>query len=152
MDSLVFKNNSATYNDILLHLKCCNNQFVPPLNSRISLEEYSLKIFEKAIKFEIWNKRKLIGLLAVYKNDESKSLFITNVSVEENFTGNGFSNKLLEKVIAFCENFELKNIKLEVNKNNTKAISLYNKFNFIVENENPDSIILNYTVKIKDGK
>ena len=43
-------------------------------------------------------------------------------------------------------------MKLEVNKNNTKAISLYNKFNFITENESVDSIFLNYTVKIKDGK
>ncbi len=152
MDNIEFKYNSATFNDILQHLKSCNNQFVPPLNTRISLEEYSLKIFEKAIKFEIWNNTKLIGLLAAYKNDESKTLFITNVSVEENYTGKGFSNNLLEKAIAYCENFELKNIKLEVNKNNTKAISLYNKFNFIKENESVDSIFLNYTVNIKDGK
>ena len=105
MDNIEFKYNSATFNDILLHLNSCNNHFVPPLNTKVSLEEYSLKIFEKAIKFEIWNNTKLIGLLAAYKNDESKSLFITNVSIEENFTGKGFSNKLLEKAIAYCEKF-----------------------------------------------
>ncbi|MBJ7429337.1 MAG: GNAT family N-acetyltransferase [Bacteroidia bacterium] len=145
MNKIEFKINQSNNSDILEHLKKCNDQFIPPLSSRVSIDEYSVKIFEKAIRFELWDGLKLIGLTAAYKNNESNSLFITNVSVEKEFSGNGLANKLIEEVINYCKTNGYKSIKLEVKKNNFKAISLYTKFNFKTEKEQNDSLFLGYT-------
>jgi ribosomal protein S18 acetylase RimI-like enzyme len=145
MNKIEFKINQSNNSDILEHLKKCNDQFIPPLSSRVSIDEYSVKIFEKAIRFELWDGLNLIGLTAAYKNNESNSLFITNVSVEKEFSGKGLANKLIEEVINYCKTNGHENVKLEVNIDNHKAISLYKKFNFKTENELNDSLFLGYT-------
>lgn len=145
MNKVEFKINQSCSSDILEHLKKCNDQFIPPLSSRVSIDEYSFKIFEKAIRFELWDGLNLIGLTAAYKNNERNSLFITNVSIEKDYSGNGLANKLIEEVINYCKTNGFKNIKLEVNIDNFKAISLYTKFNFKTEKEHNDSLFLSYT-------
>ena len=74
--------------DIIEHLRECNDSFIPPLSDRVELVTYSKKLFEKAVTFEAWEKKKLIGLLAIYLNDEEiESAYITNVRLLEDHFG-----------------------------------------------------------------
>ena len=43
----------------------------------------------------------------------------------------GYSNVLMEHLIAYCRDNNVSTIFLEVNRNNSKAISLYHKFGFV---------------------
>jgi ribosomal protein S18 acetylase RimI-like enzyme len=134
-----YKIKTASETAILMHLRECNNNFFPPLAERVTIEEYSRKIFEKSITFEAWKERLLIGLIAAYFNDETdRSVFITNVSVLENFMRLGIASDLLKRCIKYAIKNKFKEMKLEVNKENAPAISLYRKFDFTCFDENDE--------------
>ena len=58
---------------------------------------------------------------------------ITNIVVKKNKRGNGISKLLLEQLINETSKLKKEKISLEVNENNTIAINLYKKYNFIKE-------------------
>ena len=137
-EKIKYKIKTASSEEVYLHLKECNNNFIPPLNKKVDLHEYAGKIFEKAVTFEAWTNKTLIGLVAAYFNDmENLSGYITSVSVENNFKGKGIAYELMKNCIEYARQHKFLQITLEVAKENVKAIALYNKFNFFVfENKN----------------
>ena len=109
----------------------CDKGFSPPLSTRVNLEEYSHKLFEKSITFEAWSNKTLIGMIAAYFNDfKNSNGFITNVCVVESFKGMHIASKLMKLCIDFANEHRFKRIYLEVNENNISAINLYTKFSF----------------------
>ena len=127
MNDIIYKINSSTQDEIKSHLEECSNEFTPPLSNYVDIEKYSSKIFEKATRFEVYNKEKLVGLIAIYLNKEEKYGFITNVSLESKFQGLGISKKLLDESINYILEIGLKKIILEVYSINNKAINFYLK-------------------------
>lgn len=55
---------------------------------------------------------------------------IMNIVVKKTFRHNGIGSILLENLISYARNLNLKNVTLEVNEHNLSAIKLYDKFNF----------------------
>jgi|ERR1035437_220606 ribosomal protein S18 acetylase RimI-like enzyme len=144
-----YKINTATYIDIYNHLFLCNNQFIPPLNEKVILEEYALKLQKLSITFEAWNETKLIGLIASYFNDSNQSNgFISNVSVLTDFSKTGIASKLLE----LCKKYALKNnfrsITLNVDCKNISAHNLYLKNGFKIINSMNNFNILVYNLNV----
>lgn len=136
---IVYKVNTVTKQEVLTHLRECNNNFFPPLAERVNVDEYAQKIFEKSVTFEAWNGKTLAGLLAAYFNDISdNSVFITNVSVLKDFMGLGIASKLLEECIGYGYKENFKEIKLEVRWDNHHAIGLYRKFDFKIDGKDKD--------------
>ena len=142
-----YSENKASQNDIFEHLKWCNEQFIPKLSEKVTILDYSKKIFEKAICFEAFDNQVLVGLVAAYNNTENNFLFITNVSVIKQNIGQGIAKQLIKNSIDFAQKNNINSIQLEVDKNNSKAIQLYEKMNFSLENENEQSLFLNYKNK-----
>jgi ribosomal protein S18 acetylase RimI-like enzyme len=136
-----YKINSASKNQILEHLQYCNNQFVPRLDSRISILEYSSKIESNAIIFEAWYDQKLIGMIAMYVNDVNNG-YITNVSVYSEFNGKGIAKKLFQNLLNYNDTRNIKNIELEVNELNTNAINLYSKIGFVYVEKKENQILM----------
>jgi ribosomal protein S18 acetylase RimI-like enzyme len=131
---IIYKIKTATVKEILAHLKECNNNFSPPLAERVNVDAYSRKLYEKSVTFEAWEGRCLAGLLAAYFNDSTDcSVFITNVSVLKDFMGLGIASELLRECIEYAIKENFREIKLEVNKENSYAIGLYRKFDFIID-------------------
>ena len=125
-----YKHNTANFDEIHQHLNSCDQNFFPKLSSKVNIAEYSEKINNFAEKFEAWQNEMLIGLVAVYKNDENHFLFITNVSLLKEFQGKGIAKQLIMNAIDFAKDHQYKNIKLEVHLENENAIQLYTKLNF----------------------
>lgn len=124
-------------------MKECSNDFIPPLDEKVNLEEYSKKLFEKAITFEAWEARHLVGLVAAYFNDpEKNSGYITSVSTNNKYSGEGVAKLLLKRCIDYAGEKNFKEIKLEVSGKNDKAIQLYKKFDFAVIETRNDSLIM----------
>jgi ribosomal protein S18 acetylase RimI-like enzyme len=145
---LIFKTKQAEKKAILMHLTECNDSFVPPLNERTDLNNYSNKIVEKAITFEAWNADLLIGLIAAYFNNaDSPSAFITNVSVVKKFKGMGIATTLLKNCIDYSINNNCFEIYLEVNKENIPAINFYKKNNFTQIATKEDNLVLKLAIK-----
>ncbi|MFA6859975.1 MAG: ribosomal protein S18-alanine N-acetyltransferase [Clostridia bacterium] len=55
---------------------------------------------------------------------------LLDIAVKKGYQDKGIGSKLLEHLISFCKANNIKNIFLEVNVNNKKAITLYKKYDF----------------------
>jgi len=139
---IVYKINTASADTIFTHLNHCNNQFVPALNTRVSLEAYAKKIADYAILFEAWADEKLIGLVAIYLN-EQKHGYITNVSVYNEYSSKGIAKKIFVNLMEYAMANNISEIKLEVSVINIAAIKLYKNFGFeSIEEKNNQFIML----------
>jgi ribosomal-protein-alanine N-acetyltransferase len=127
-----YRRNTSTANDILIHLKKCDGQFIPRLSLVVDLNGYASKIYANADRFEAWQNNKLVCLVAAYFNDTVNAVgFITNVSINKKYLGCGIASALLTMCIDHAKTHSFKCIDLEVNKNNRRAIKLYKKFGFV---------------------
>lgn len=142
-----FKFNTASEEEIFTHLEFSSKNFVPPLSSYVSIQEYSSKIRNQSNRFEAWNNNKLVGLLAIYSNEKTKSGYITNVSVEQEFVRQGVGKELLSSCITYYRNNKFNIIDLEVFKINNRAIEFYKKHNFVVTEKRKNTIIMSLSIK-----
>ena len=78
--------------------------------------------------------------------DENSTVWL-GVAVSEGFTGLGYGEKMVRKLIDCGElSGEIKEIKLSVYKDNIPAQKLYEKLNFVKKSENDKSFF--YTLRI----
>ncbi len=146
--NVVYMKNKAVLEDIYGHLVRCNEYFIPPLSKRVNIDDYSNKIFQRAVTFETWHANRLVGLIAVYFSDAPQcSAFISNVSVENEYMRTGISSKLLVNCMFEAKDRGCAYIKLDVDDQNISALNLYKKFNFIVTNN--DRGVIQMTLSLR---
>ena len=119
-----------TLKHVQQHLITCSNTFVPSLDSYVNVNEYSKKIFEQAILFTKFDGDKLVGLVAAYDNPTEQFGWITNVSIDPEYSGKGIATELLNRCYKYFKTKKYFSIFLEVFVNNDKAIKLYIKQGF----------------------
>jgi len=142
-NKIKYKIKTAAVNEIFSHLKECNENFTPPLDDRVNIEEYAKKIFDKSVTFEAWQDQLLVGFIAAYFNDNfSGSAFITNVSIVRNFMRLGIASRLLNLCIGYASQNNFKKLKLEVNRHNNSAIRLYDRLGFVSYKTNEDTLLM----------
>lgn len=130
-ENIVFREKSASRDEIHNHLLACSASFSPPLGDRVDLREYARKLFERSVTFEAWWGNSLIGLVAAYLDRGSSDLaYITNVSVAGEFRGMGIAKALMERCVHRAEKEGFRGINLEVSKESTHAVQLYEAFGF----------------------
>lgn len=151
MSSVSYKVNTSSLDDIKNHLYQCSGSFVPHLDTYVDVDEYSYKIFDRALRFEAYNKNMLIGLIAAYLNVEQGTCFITNVSVLPNYMERGIAATLLNECRRHVTENNYSRIKLEVDERNSRAISFYKKHKFTVLNTNKNNKI-EMELTLKKGK
>ena len=131
-ESLDFKVDACTEEDIRSHLSGCDARFSPPLSDRVDIGEYSRKLRLNAITFEAWNGESLVGMVAAYIDTRARSCFITNTSVSPEFSRRGVAAKLLAACLARARAEQVETVSLEVSEDSRPAIRLYAKFGFQV--------------------
>lgn len=128
---LKYTEGMASEQEIYSHLMKCNENFIPPLEKKVNIHEYSNKIFQKAVTFEAWSADILVGLVAAYFNDPNgQSGYVTNISVIRLYMGKGIASILINRCIDYAKRNSFRSISLEVVKANHQAINLYRKFRF----------------------
>ena len=143
-----YLSNKASGAEIAQHLLRCDADFMPPLSSRVEITDYAQKIASKATRFEAWSDGTLIGLVAVYCNDQEKRIaYITSVSMLREWTGKGIAARLISRCIEHARASGMRQIDLEVESNNAPAIKLYEKNGFIAGKANPPFIGMNLYFK-----
>jgi ribosomal protein S18 acetylase RimI-like enzyme len=136
--------NKASEAEISEHLTECDSDFTPPLSGRVEINNYAMKIANKAIRFEAWSDRKLIGLIAAYcNNQESRNAYITSVSVLREWTGKGIAAHLMNQCIEYVKAMGMRQISLEVANGNAHAIKLYKKTGFVLSDANAPFVSMN---------
>jgi len=85
-----------------------------------------------------------IGAISVM--DSEKELVISIIEILPEFQNKGMGGSLLKKVIKRAIS-EKKQLSLQVLKVNTKAISLYEKLGFLIEDQNETHYFMEYKMK-----
>lgn len=87
----------------------------------------TLKTGGKFFELKLKENKKIIGTSWI--TNDGRRLHLHHFGIIEKFQGKGLSHILLEKTLNFAKEKNMQ-IKLEVHKTNTKAISLYEKHGF----------------------
>jgi ribosomal protein S18 acetylase RimI-like enzyme len=141
--NIQYKTKTATKEDICAHLIECNTNFIPPLDEKVNIQEYSNKIYKRSITFEAWTDQNLIGLVAAYFNDmKNYSGYITNVSVVRKYIGKGIASELLNICIEYAIKNNFKEINLEVSEESNNAIHLYKNCGFLEFKSKDDFLLM----------
>ena len=132
-ESVSYRLNSASELELADHLRYCDASFMPPLSGRVEIDDYARKIAASAIRFEAWKDGMLLGLLAVYCKEfkYGTAAYVTNVSVLPAWVGRGIASLLLSQCVEHVLGLGASCIELDVNSENTGAISLYEKHGFV---------------------
>lgn len=128
--------NRATHAQVHSFLKENDNAFNPPFSSNVDLNQYAAKLITKATIYELWDAESLIGIIASYYNPVDKIIFIPYICVIRAGHGAGLFSFFLSQIK------EVEVIFLEVRKNNKRAISFYEKFDFCVVSQSEDKFML----------
>ena len=142
-----YKINKSSLSDIIDHLTKSSDYFIPKLKTYVNIEDYSIKLFNKGVRFESYHNNTLVGLLVLYVNKDEKTTFITNVSVYNEYQKIGIAKNLLDNCKRYISEKEYNEITLEVFKNNIKAIRFYEKNNFKILNNNENKITMKLTME-----
>lgn len=115
--------------------------FNPPLSEYLDLSCYADKLYNHAHFISLLEGDKIYGCLAYYLNDKEHFVYITFLWISEVIQRNGWGKKMFndlqsQTVGSFNE------IRLEVTKINSKALSFYLKNGFKIEEDRGNKYLL----------
>lgn len=139
--------NKASAAQIAAHLHGCDGDFIPPLSTRVDLDDYAHKLSGKATRFEAWSDNTLVGLVAAYCNDQTQRVaYITSVSLLKPWSGQGVAARLVSQCIQHARDAGMHQISLEVAQDNEPALKLYAKHGFTTSRTNGPFIGMNLSL------
>lgn len=123
--------NDININDIEEFLWKVNLDFPIPLDKKVDLSKYSVKLYNNAtIKVE-FKDNKICGMVAGYtENLEDNISYISIVAVDKENRGYGIASKLVELFLEDCKNKNIRAVHLYTHKTNIGAIKIYKKIGF----------------------
>lgn len=131
-NDISYTQNESRNWHLISHFKSLDKRFVEELQRRTTIEDYAYKLVSKSCRFEVWDNESLIGLLAVYFNRENTPfVYISNISLLEEYQGKGIANTLLSNLIEYAKESVFRYIELEVSTENSRAQLSYRKIGFV---------------------
>ncbi len=138
---IIYTQNQTIFEDIYEILKLTASDFIPPLNGRVNIRDYAVKIKEKACCFEAWHNNKLIGLAACYYNNlEQQTGYLTHLSILKSYCGNGVGQQLVQNCLQYGFDHNFKSVILEADRKNEKALVFWKSFDFEPIYKNGDAV------------
>jgi ribosomal protein S18 acetylase RimI-like enzyme len=149
--SIEYHLNKASVVEIAEHLTRCDADFVPTLSLRVEINSYAQKIASKAMRFEAWSGGTLVGMVAAYCNDYEKRIaYLTSVSVLRAWTSQGIAARLVGQCIEYAKASGMRQISLEVARDNTRATTLYGKIGFVAGKGNAPFINMDLNLESEE--
>ena len=119
---------------IYIFLAHINNEYNPPLDTKVELRQYAEKILNNAILLVEMIDEDVVGMVVLYCNDENtKKAYIPLVGVLPTYQHRGIASKLMKEAIAFVrvQGYKL----IGIHSNNMVAVHLYSKLGFTVKDD-----------------
>lgn len=123
----------ANLEKIQTFLAQVNDEYCPPLDTKVILRAYSEKILDHSILFvEEIDGIGIVGMVVLYCNNENeKRAYIPLVGVLPAYQRRGIAKRLMQEAIAYVR---LQGYKvLGIHSNNMVAVKLYGKLSFVVK-------------------
>lgn len=124
-------------------LACSTDFFEQSNNTPERIKELSQKFSKFAQVVSAKYESEIVGFIAFYNNDRiNYSGFLSMLIVKNQFQGYGVGSMLLKLCIEQCKKDGMATLRLEVNRENARAIHLYEKLGFKEVEKSEDSIFL----------
>lgn len=131
-------------NKLCLYMREHDNDFTPPISSKVEIEEYVKKLTTHGKVILCNFNDKIIGVAAFYCNSADFA-FLSYLSVDKKHRKQGIANKLISRMIKYCETTPVSGIKTNTWKNN-KAIDFYKANSFkVIDSLDKNRVDLLYT-------
>ena len=125
--------NTANTSNLMEHYNHCGENLRLGIEQQHPLSEYIEKILTYAVLYEYWENDLLTGLAAVYENRGAEyPAYLTCMSIVTESLGKKIASRIMQLVIESLKNKKISLLTLEVHKNNTAALGLYEKFGFSI--------------------
>lgn len=125
------RHNTASATEIAAHLRICDGSFVPPLSSRVVIDDYAQKLAAYAERVELWADGVLIGLAAFYANRQPAA-YVTSISVLPSWQKRHLARQMLTECIRRARGLNFASMTLEVSSDHTAALALYRAQGFTI--------------------
>ncbi len=149
MTGTEIRHENENYKVIAKFLGELDNHFTPSLSQRVNIEQYAKKISQYADIFNLWYQGELIGSVAIYLNNKEKG-FITSYAIKPDYQKKGCGKKLWEYIVQEADKRGIREIFLDVHKDNHKAQDFYNRLGFMIECIENDWIKMIYIIRSKE--
>ncbi len=146
-----YKINSIDLDSLIEYLLSRDFDFIPPLSARLDISEFAEKLYRFATIYSAHAAR-IIGISAIYANNfETYEAYITNISIHPEYYGTGLAKNFMNFCLNDLKEKKFKSVKLEVNRENVRAITFYRKFDFsIVGESNRNGYYMRSTIMQSD--
>lgn len=121
-------------NIIRMHFDDLGPDFVSSLSRRVDLDEYAMKLATNAKIIAHIEEAKVVSMCAFYFSNQECVAFVSHLGVATTHQGRGLSRQLLEGLHETQFNSgacEASTVSLEVEEENTLAISVYSRLGFL---------------------
>ena len=136
---------AKTYDEVLTAFLKLENAF---FGFDGCVEDFAEKIYKNGVCV-ICESEDISGLVAFYANDfNTRAAFITSLLVDGKMRGRGIATMLVKKVEKLCVEKGFKQVRLEVNKANIPAISLYTKLGYKTDSVKEKSIYMCKNIEV----
>lgn len=139
-------NNCEKLNNYLTKV---DKDFPIPLSSKVNLDKFSKKILKSGVALACFDGERTAGIILFYANNtESKTAYVSVLSVLDSYRKRGIAQSLLNECIKMCKSINFKAIELYTHKTNEGAIALYEKNGFIKisDLDRPDDWLMRYNL------
>ena len=113
-----------------------DSHFPIPLSKKTNIEHLAKKLLEKGMVLAVFDKEKIIGAVGMYANDSvCKRAYISVLAVAPAFSGKGIATQIVTSAFEHAEKAGMEKIYLYTHKTNVKAIAVYKKLGFRVQED-----------------
>lgn len=136
--AIKFESN-LSFEWVLFLLKKYNNSFEPPLDASIDIYSYAEKLSKNS--YFVLSNEGLNGFISYYLNIDNSYAYISLIVVDNSLQNKGIAQKMIDALIKSIPP-KIKRIKLEVLKNNDKAMKFYKKNNFSIISDHKEKWLM----------
>jgi ribosomal protein S18 acetylase RimI-like enzyme len=133
--------DSLNQDVILKILTDADEDFYPPLSKKVDLNTWAVKLSKNANFILVQNDNKTLGCLAYYLNKDNRYVFIPFLWVRRTIQSAGWGSRLINHLLEIVF-IDYEEIRLEVVKNNVKAILFYEKNGFSIIEDGESKFLL----------
>ncbi len=147
VNKIDFRTESLSKEAILDFLQKNAQDHYVDLNLLVDLENYAIKLSEKALHFTAYNGNTLIGLSSCYFNNlNSKIGYISGISISKDYRRIGIGSQLVDKLTQYGKDTRFKQLQVKPDCKNTILIDFFQKNGFSIQGRHESRCLMSKTL------
>lgn len=124
--------------DIVSFMESVDQDFDPPISTRVCLRDYADKLLQKSVVFIASYDNIIMGMASFYCNDTTHGFaYLGYLAVRKEARRMGIGKKLVSACIAYARKEQMRIMGTETAERNTGVIDFYQRLSFKVSGKSP---------------